>query len=446
MEKASREVSKLIIAKWFHDTVYHKSMDSIQKMVKKVYTVYKEGKQRQTQQRFDSIGYNKFVELYEKRRELFDVFPEDPNRIQKCHEEWGGMRMTQRDMLYYEDMKGPRVMVCTNRCDPLFYLTWLKQQRKEEARQDWQVNKEDLFKFRSLSEIRELLINRGEVVSNSEDEGQNVHPEQDLPEEDLNLVNIEDEEHAKKKTKVYIEKDDSGDTLPAGLRHIRIKERKVRPEFYQTCAALIGLGLSISEASAAVVVVGNRMFGRSWKNPDDQKESFDSDTVPTTRNIRMALQSQEVEGMARTVELIQEENDKGRTITHASDSTTKKGAGQFIVQALHVGQNTQIDLPILPIFSETTEDIAIQADMGMEILAACKGMTAKEVYSLVDVHMTDSTAHNKGIASCLAELYDLDTPAGQIFCNTHTTLGFSSGMNKVLRLVESGMNLEEVVT
>ena len=106
--------------------------------------------------------------------------------------------MTQRDMLYYEDMKGPRVMVCTNRCDPLFYLTWLKQQRKEEARQDWQVNKEDLFKFRSLSEIRELLINRGEVVSNSEDEGQNVHPEQDLPEEDLNLVNIEDEEPAKK--------------------------------------------------------------------------------------------------------------------------------------------------------------------------------------------------------------------------------------------------------
>ena len=81
----------------------------------------------------------------------------------------------------------------------------------------------------------------------------------------------------------------------------------------------------------------------------------------------------------------------------------------------------------------------------MEILAACKGMTAKEVYSLVDVHMTDSTAHNKGIASCLAELYDLDTPAGQIFCNTHTTLGFASGMNKVLRLVESGMNLEEVV-
>ena len=67
VEKASREVSKLIIAKWFHDTVYHKSIDSIQKMVRKVYTVYMEGKQRQTQKRFDSPGYKKFVELYIKK-------------------------------------------------------------------------------------------------------------------------------------------------------------------------------------------------------------------------------------------------------------------------------------------------------------------------------------------------------------------------------------------
>lgn len=149
--------------------------------------------------------------------------------------------------------------------------------------------------------------------------------------------------------------------------------------------------------------------------------------------------------MARTVELVQQGKGDGRAITHASDSTTKKGAGQFIVQALHVGQSRQIDLPILPIYGETAEDIAIQADMGMEILAASKGMSSKEIYSLVDVHMTDSTAHNKEIAPCLADLYDLDTPAGQIYCNTHTTLGFSSGMNKVLRLVESGMHLEEVV-
>ena len=96
------------------------------------------------------------------------------------------------------------------------------------------------------------------------------------------------------------------------------------------------------------------------------------------------------------------------------------------MQALHIGQAQQIDLPILPIYGETSEDIAIQADMGMEILAASKGMSSKEIYSLVDVHMTDSTAHNKEIASYLSEQYDLDTTAGQIFCKTHTTLGFTA--------------------
>jgi hypothetical protein len=438
---ASREVAKLIIAKWFHDNVYYKSLDSIQKKVMKVYTVYMEGKQRQVQKRFESEGYKKFLALYEDRKKLFDVYPEDPKRIQKCREEWGNMMMTDRDRAYYEDMKGPRLMVCTNRCDPLFYMTWLKQQRQEEAKQDWQKDKQSLFKFRSLKEVKALLISRGEDVTDSEDDS--TDQVQDV---DLTLVRTEETVGpAKKKKKVYKKMDDNGDTLPVGVRHIRVKERQVRPEFYQTCAALTGLGLSIHEASAAVVVVGNRMFGRSWKDADSDDNIFDCDTVPTARNIRMALQLQEVEGMARTVDLVKDGKNEGRAVTHASDSTTKKGAGQFIVQALHVGQTTQIDLPILPIYGETAEDIAIQADMGMEILAASKGMTSKEVYSLVDVHMADSTAHNKEIASCLAELYDLDTPAGQIFCNTHTTLGFAAGMNKVLRLVEAGMHLEEVV-
>ena len=331
---ASREVTKLIMAKWFHDNVYHKSIDTIQKMVMKVYNVYMEGNQRPTHKRFESEGYNKFVDLYEKRRLLFDIYPEDPKRIQKCQEEWGGMRMTDRDMAYYEDMKGARLMVCTNRCDPLFYMTWLKQQRQEEAKQNWQKDKQELFKFRSLREIKALLIDRGEEVTDSEDEDQVQVQDQ------VDLVRTEEDEPAKKKKKVYKKKDDNGDTLPINVRHIRIKERQVKQEFYQTCAALTGLGLSIPEASAAVVVVGNRMFGRSWKNADANDDTFDCDTVPTARNIRMALQLQEVEGMARTVDLVQDGKGEGRAVTHASDSTTKKGAGQFIVQALHVCQST----------------------------------------------------------------------------------------------------------
>ncbi|QQP34678.1 Hypothetical protein FKW44_022648 [Caligus rogercresseyi] len=42
-------------------------------------------------------------------------------------------------------------------------------------------------------------------------------------------------------------------------------------------------------------------------------------------------------------------------------------------------------------------------------------------------------------------MYNLETPAGQIFCGTHTTLGFSSAMNKVMQLVEADMKMEQVL-
>ena len=42
-------------------------------------------------------------------------------------------------------------------------------------------------------------------------------------------------------------------------------------------------------------------------------------------------------------------------------------------------------------------------------------------------------------------MYDLEKPAGQIFCGSHTTLGFSSVMNKVMRQVEAEMKMEQVL-
>ncbi|KAK1878430.1 Dihydroorotate dehydrogenase B (NAD(+)) catalytic subunit [Dissostichus eleginoides] len=54
-------------------------------------------------------------------------------------------------------------------------------------------------------------------------------------------------------------------------------------------------------------------------------------------------------------------------------------------------------------------------------------------------------SHDKSRSNLLAEMYNLETPAGQIFCGTHTTLGFSSAMNKVMRLVEADMKMEQVL-
>ena len=135
--------------------------------------------------------------------------------------------------------------------------------------------------------------------------------------------------------------------------------------------------------------------GRMWKNPEDSEESYDDDTLPTIRNIRIAVQQIEAQSLSLVVDMLMKEKEKGRMVTHASDSTTKTGIGPF---TLFVGQNSLYPLPILGIHGETTEDIAMQVDMRMEMMAAVGGVKVEEICKLVDAHITDSTEYNKGFA------------------------------------------------
>ena len=38
------------------------------------------------------------------------------------------------------------------------------------------------------------------------------------------------------------------------------------------------------------------------------------------------------------------------------------------------------------------------------------------------IHMTDTNAHNKGLANKLAETMDREHPADQLFCNSHAAI------------------------
>lgn len=61
----------------------------------------------------------------------------------------------------------------------------------------------------------------------------------------------------------------------------------------------------------------------------------------------------------------------------------------------------------------------------MEILVVLSGEPAEELLSHVDALLTDSVEHNKEVNQVLAEMYNLEKPVGQIFCGTHTVLGFT---------------------
>ena len=111
VDSAAREVAKQLVAKWFHDNVYYKSLNTVTKKIIKFHGICKAGKRKKLEGKLESSAYKQLVEVFHSRKQLFDIYPEQKERIAKCQEEWGGLRMTDRDKAYYEDQKGQTKLV-----------------------------------------------------------------------------------------------------------------------------------------------------------------------------------------------------------------------------------------------------------------------------------------------------------------------------------------------
>ena len=234
--------------------------------------------------------------------------------------------------------------------------------------------------------------------------------------------------------------------MPNKFCHIRDSEHKVSDRFYHTCANLVGQGLSVEEATDTVIQVANTMFGRNWKKHTEDSEKIDKDTVPAKKQIVDALRKIETQSLDLMVNEVSKEKEDGRMVTMASDSTTRKGVGQFQGQGLHIGTGTDFPLTMLSISSETREDIAQQLGMGLEISAICSGDSVESLAAQLDTLPTDSMKHNKSVNEILSKMYNLDTIPGQIYCGTHTVLGFSDKMDKLVSKIEINMKLEVVLS
>ena len=104
-----------------------------------------------------------------------------------------------------------------------------------------------------------------------------------------------------------------------------------------------------------------------------------------------------------------------------------------------------IPFPTIPVSGETKDELAEQVALGFQFLAAASGIDAADIYEEVDAHMTDSTSHNKGLGANIAKLFNLDTIVGQLFCSTHTNLGFCRSMNETIKAVENKIGVENIL-
>ena len=437
---AVKEVVKLVYSKWYHDTVCCISMRSMERKLSELWKDFREGKKRLGGGRENCKAVDKYKNLVEAKDKLWDVYPPDEKRRRECEQEWG-VTMGEHEYRYYEDQQGPRLYDCDKGVDPVWYCAMLKKQRARERLEQYRSDRDGLFAFQDLDTITKLLTEEGVVMTDT-DTSVETPVKQNPPKA------VPGHSNTGKKRRLFVEETggEDDDVVPHQFCHVRDTERKVKDKIYLTLSCLVGRGLSIDEACSAVVEVGNGMFERKWKKHSENDDLIDKDTLPHKKNIREKLNLIEAETLANVVDAVKAGAESGRMITAAIDSTTKKRVGQFATQGIHIGQNVPFPLPLMNICGETTEDIAMQVDFGFEILAAVKKEPVEDIYKLVDTHMTDSTVHNKGFADVLAELYSLDKPAGQLFCGSHTTLGYSAAMNKVVKMIETDMKVENILS
>ena len=431
-----REVAKLVYSKWWHDTVYCISLEGIVYKMSQLYKQYRDGWLRLKQGRETSAAAMKYKELVETRNHLFDIFPNDPKlgekRIEHCKLDWG-VKMSPAEKSYYEDQKITRKQFCDRAVDPVWYTAMMKKQRLRERGVEAQEQMTKAMEYKSLAEIEKVLTEDGAL----EDSPLKVNavPDIDYNENESNTV------------KRKLEDDNESDYLPIKFRHVRDSDRKVKEGVYRVVADLIGRGLSLNESVHAITIISNGLFSRNWFAQEKCENERDTrDMLPSLKSIREALSLIETQALSQTVDKMVEGRSKGSMVTHAIDSTTKRGLGQFAAQGIHIGRESALPMPLINICGESTNDIALQIDQGFHCLAISKGIPVEEVYKLVSTHMTDSVEHNKGFNKILQEMYSLDEPAGQLFCGSHTTLGFSSAMDKLVIVIEEDMKISHITS
>ena len=389
---AVKEVAKLIWLKWYHDTCYCLSQPSIERRLDKLWSSFRKAREDYVRDRFTSSNMKKYIEeIAPNVDKLFDIAATTPEQLAACHDNWG-VDMGPNEVQYLEDQRTTRLRICDNREDFVYLAVVLRRKRRLEREAAHRLAMEQQFQGESIDRIEELIFGEGISLTDS---SADTPLKQDIQQPEEQVL------RSGKRKRLFVDAEAESEAekqhqIPAKYAHIRDGERKVKDTFYQTVGDLVGDGMSVPEACKAIVKVGKGMFGLGWKEFDEDSEVIDLDTLPDRRNIREKLDLLEVETLARAGDRVSEAAEEGKMITHAIDSTTKRRVGTFATQGIGIGRDRPMPLPLINIAGESTEDIARQVDFGMEVVAAVRGKEAKEVYSEINLHMTDSTQHNKG--------------------------------------------------
>ena len=285
----------------------------------------------------------KFIDVGNK---LLDIFCKDKDRREEL-EKKHGIPMLNEDYGLLDSMRGSRTAFCSK-----VDTRWHKENEKKITREEKQKRKQTSSFESVISDDMEDLI----------DDDENLHEERTF-EDSLYEIEIGNEETCQESTKIIsstpVRRTRSKSVQESSTNekiHVRHSEKLVRDDVYSVCTELDGEGFSYREMQIAMKVVANRIFKQNWIIPGetDRKSKYDTgkascnddmiksgtdlDTLPTRSTIRKKLKKMQAYSFGLIGDRIVRAKKEESTITHATDSTTRKRVGTFPPSSVHINR------------------------------------------------------------------------------------------------------------
>ena len=236
LKVAADKVAKEVFCKYYHDNICCLTIGGISYRIKQEYEALKKGEHRLSQGREEHKEVIQLKEQLLRKDQIFPAFLDpdkegDKDKIKKCEEDWG-VKMAEMEYKYLQDQRSERKMECDNGVDPVWFRAVMRRHRmRERLDLEYVRQRREDYRWKNLKQIDDFMESTGELPISSSEASVESHEK----------PAVKEGGQRKRKRGEYEEEDDEKeDELPERYKHIRISERKVREEVYQTFADLSG--------------------------------------------------------------------------------------------------------------------------------------------------------------------------------------------------------------
>ena len=433
---AARMVADGLIDHWVWCNVYTLGFEAVRDKILKLYNQFMTVVQTRPSRKTDNWRVNVAGPFNTRvSTSLFNILVKD-KVLKKRQEEFYRVKMTETEEQFVEDQASDRKMFC----DKMVDRKWLKMSNRRQKREaglqkmfEKEIEEQDRVKSVSVTDEQWREMGLEDTVTDNA----GIDNEEEYQEDD------DGDKTTRKRRKMFLHEEDRNDSMPIKYRHIRRGERKVKEEYYRVVDKLVSkFHMSLSQATAAVVEVGNYLFDRKWKYQDTDTDTYDMDTVPHKSHNRAMGKAIEAFTLAKISEKIIS-SDQSVTITYHDDGSKKQGAGSFSVQGASI--NGQFyPFPTLNISSETRQNLAELKLTVLNFLAVCGGVTKEALWEKIDFVMTDSVSHNMGVEDIVSDVLEVEHTPEHLLCQVHPSLMFNRVLTKLWREVDTTIGPQKI--